>query len=151
MSYYCKHLGDGRFDHRLYSSQGENLYPYLPSVPEHGEDQMVLVTGFKWLVEGQTATSIYKVVDIPPEPAEVTRYSVRSIIRELKKADKFAAVRQLLEGANYDWDFVGSNYLASDDPDFATMIGAVVQAGIMTQAELDAMLPKCLWEQTPMA
>ena len=79
------------------------------------------------------------------EPGEATRYSVRSIIRELKACGKYDAVRSLLEAAKYDWEFIGSNYLASDDNDFQQMLSTVVQQGIMTRADINAILPKCIW------
>ena len=79
------------------------------------------------------------------DPNDTTKYSVRSIIRKLKEIGKFDAIRQLLEAAKFDWEFLGSNYLAANDADFQRMLSAAVERGILTRSEIESMLPNCIW------
>lgn len=78
---------------------------------------------------------------------EVTdmRYSVRSIIREVRKLGLYDQFRALLEQSRRDWDFIGANYIASDDEDFLAMSDALVSSGIITRKALDEMLLRCVW------
>ena len=73
------------------------------------------------------------------------RYSVRSIIREVRELGKYDQFRAFLESAKFDWDFVGANYLAATDPDFVRMCEGIIKANIISREELDALLPKCIW------
>ena len=118
-------------------------YNYVSTAPTGGEGETVVCVGYTRL--GDDFTGVYKVVQM--SSGEETRYSVRSIIRELRAAGKYDAVRQLLESARLDWDFVGANYLSTADEDFQAMCAAIISAEIATEVELDALLAKCLWEE----
>lgn len=79
------------------------------------------------------------------------KYSTLSIKRELNKLirdDGISAwkrAKALLQDAEYWDDFILANYLSEQDEVFKTACGAMVARGIVTQAELDEMLPKCVW------
>lgn len=118
-------------------------YDYVSTAPEPTEGESIVCVGYTRL--GDDFTGVYRVT--PPTPTEETRYSVRSIIRELRAAGKYDAVRAMLEAAKLDWDFVGANYLSTADADFLAMCKAIVSAEIATEAELNALLAKCLWEE----
>ena len=80
-----------------------------------------------------------------------TKYSTLSIKRELDKLireDGMSAWKRakgLLQDAEYWDDFILANYLSEQDNVFKTACGAIVERGIVTQEELDALLPKCIW------
>lgn len=76
---------------------------------------------------------------------EIMKYSVRSIIREMRSVNKYDEFRAFLEAARYDWEFIGSNYLADGDADFEIMKQRLVESGIVSKQELDTLLLKCEW------
>ena len=82
---------------------------------------------------------------------ETMKYSTLSIKRELDKLireDGISAwkrAKALLQDAEYWDDFILANYLSEQDEVFKTACGAMVARQIVTQAELDALLPKCVW------
>lgn len=73
------------------------------------------------------------------------RYSTLSIKRELAKIWKWEAAKALLTSSGYWDDYVLANYLSEQDEAFKAACGEMVARGIVTQAELDALLPKCIW------
>lgn len=94
-------------------------------------------------------------IDIAHDWAETSRkaegkygpmkYSTLSIKRELSKLGAWTATKQLLETAGYWDDYVLANYLSATDEVFVTACAALVANGIVTQAELDELLPLCAW------
>ncbi len=79
------------------------------------------------------------------ESPHVERYSVRAVIGELRASGAWQTVRQMLVASDYLDMFLASNYLSSVDQDFRSACAALVEHGVMTRAELDAMLARCLW------
>jgi hypothetical protein len=118
-------------------------YDYVSTSPTPTEGETVVCVVYTRL--GDDFTGVYKVVRGSAD--EEIRYSVRSIIRELRYAGKYDAVRQLLESARLDWDFIGANYLSTADADFQAMCEAIISAEIATEQELDELLAKCIWEE----
>ncbi len=100
-------------------------YDAIIQAPEPVDGESYCLSG--WTRIGDEFHATFTIIPKPIPTEEATRYSVRSIIRELKACGKYDAVRSLLETAKYDWEFVGSNYLVSDDADFQKMLTAVVE------------------------
>lgn len=119
-------------------------YDGVISAPEPQEGKDFVMSG--WTRVGDDFHAVFREIEVTI-PHDVIRYSVRSIIRELRAAGKYDAVRQLLESARLDWDFVGANYLSTADADFQAMCEAIISAEIANEAELDALLAKCIWEE----
>ena len=80
-----------------------------------------------------------------PIEGEFMKYSVIRIIEAMRGLGKYEEFRAMLEAARLDWDFVGANYMAENHPSFVRMCAALVESGIVTKAQLDEMLPKCIW------
>ena len=79
-----------------------------------------------------------------PEPPPA-KYSTLSIKRELAALGRWEAAKQLIEASGAWDDYILANYLAEGDPVFVAARMAFVERGILTQEELDELLPKCLW------
>ena len=89
---------------------------------------------------------VFRQVDESEMPKEnPMKYSTLSIKRELSKLGKWEAAKDLLAAFGYWDDYSLANYLSEKDEVFKTACGAMVARGIVTQAELDALLPKCKW------
>lgn len=88
---------------------------------------------------------VYTETDEPIDGYEPMKYSVVSIIEAMRGIGKYEEFRAMLEAARLDWDFVGANYMAANHPAFMRMCGALVESGIVTKAQLDDMLPRCVW------
>ncbi len=73
------------------------------------------------------------------------KYSTLSIKRELAALGKWDAAKELLTASGYWDDYVLANYLSEADPVFKTACAALVARGIVTDAELEELLPKCVW------
>ena len=80
-----------------------------------------------------------------PIEGEFMRYSTLSIKRELSKLGRWDAAKALLEASGYWDDYVLANYLAEQDEAFKAACAGMVAAGIVTEAELKELLPKCIW------
>ena len=76
---------------------------------------------------------------------EDMKYSTLSIKRELAALGKWDAAKALMESSGVWDDYILANYLAENDPVFVAAKTAFVAAGILTQAQLDDLLPKCVW------
>lgn len=75
----------------------------------------------------------------------VMKYSVVKIIEAMRGIGKYEQFRAMIESARLDWDFIGANYMSEDHPAFVRMCAALVDGGIVAKAQLDEMLPKCVW------
>ena len=80
-----------------------------------------------------------------PKEGEFMKYSTLSIKRELSKLGKWEAAKALLTASGYWDDYVLANYLSEQDEVFKAACGEMVARGIVTKAELDELLPKCVW------
>lgn len=108
--------------------------------PQTAPDEAAVPTGYV-----RTADGYMRTYDVIPAQPPVVRYSTLLICRELRSIGKWDAVKSLLtQGGVWD-DYYLANYLASNDSVFDAALKAVVDAGILTKAELDALLPKCVW------
>lgn len=87
----------------------------------------------------------YTETQIPIQGGDIVKYSTLSIKRELAQLGKWDAAKSLMESQGVWDDYILANYLAENDPVFAAARGAFIAAGILTQNELDEMLPKCIW------
>lgn len=96
-------------------------------------------------IDPADASRVYTETDEPIDGYEPMKYSVVSIIEAMRGIGKYEEFRAMLEAARLDWDFVGSNYIAENHPSFVRMCGALVESGIVTKAQLDEMLPRCVW------
>lgn len=102
-------------------------------------------------IDPADAGRVYTETDEPVEGHEPMKYSTLSIKRELDKLirdDGISAWKRakvLLQDAEYWDDFILANYLSEQDEVFKTACGTMVERGIVTKAELDALLPKCVW------
>lgn len=83
--------------------------------------------------------------DITVAEAEPMKYSTLSIKRELAKIGKWDATKALLTASGYWDDYVLANYLDEQDEVFKTACGTLVAQGIVTEGELNELLPKCEW------
>ena len=92
-------------------------------------------------------SSVWLQIDESLIPADggAMKYSTLSIKRELAKLGAWTATKQLLETAGYWDDFILANYLSATDEVFRTACAALVSSGIVTQAQLDELLPLCVW------
>ena len=73
------------------------------------------------------------------------KYSTLSIKRELANIGKWDATKELLTASGYWDDYILANYLAENDHVFKVACDALVARGILTEEEIKALLPKCLW------
>lgn len=88
---------------------------------------------------------IYTETNEPIKGYVPMKYSTLSIKRELAALGKWDAAKALIE-KNGAWDdYILANYLAETDRVFAAAKTAFVAAGILTQAQLNELLPKCVW------
>lgn len=71
------------------------------------------------------------------EIPRVKKYSTLKIIRAL--GDQWPAYRQMIEDAGFSDQFFAANYLASDDPVFASFLAGVPE-------ELKERLDECEWD-----
>lgn len=88
---------------------------------------------------------VYTETDEPIEGYEAMKYSTLSIKRELAKIGKWDITKELLNTAGYWDDYVLANYLSETDEVFKTACAALVARGIVTESELNALLPRCVW------
>lgn len=79
------------------------------------------------------------------EPSDVVKYSILSIKRELAALGKWDDVKSLLSAAGALDDVYVANYFASNDRVFLQFCTAVVERGMLTQEQLDELLPRCIW------
>lgn len=124
-------------------------YDYVSTAPEPTEGETVLCIGFTRL--GDDFTGIYKVIPAPPEPVEPTRYDTLYLMRNLNARGKWSAVKALLAEADLLDTYYVATYIGDDDPMFAQFCGGVVQAGILTQAELDEVLAASVCDEQSQA
>lgn len=96
-------------------------------------------------VDPADAGRVYTETDEPIDVYEPMKYSVVSIIEAMRGLGKYEEFRSMLEAARLDWDFVGANYMADNHPAFVRMCGALVESGIVTKAQIDDILQKCVW------
>ena len=78
-------------------------------------------------------------------PLDVFKYSILSIKRELSALGKWDDVKSLLSAAGALDDVYVANYFASNDRVFLQFCTAVVERGMLTQEQLDELLPHCIW------
>lgn len=77
---------------------------------------------------------------VPPE-----RFSLRSIVRELKAAGKWPLVRDWLRSSDWEDEWLVSTYLAADDPLFVAATNAVVGSALLSLSELQEVLSRSAW------
>lgn len=106
------------------------------------EDEQSVVNGF--VVDGWNVVETGEEHEVVDE-AEPMKYSTLSIKRELAKIGKWDTAKELLTASGYWDDYVLANYLSETDQVFKTACAALVACGIVTDAELDKLLPKCVW------
>lgn len=74
-------------------------------------------------------------------------YSRIALARELDAIGKWEATKALLE-KHKAWDeYVLATWLEADDPMFVAAIQLLKEAQIITQEQLDDILPRCLWTE----
>lgn len=73
------------------------------------------------------------------------KYSTLMIKRELAKIGKWDATKQFLEIADAWDDYVLANYISENDPLFVQMRDALERRGVVSNAQLNNLLPKCIW------
>lgn len=123
------------------TKEAHGWYALDDATPAPREGYYYTPTGYEKTESGYRRTWEEHALAKPP-----IRYSVKKVIAALRTAGKWATVKSALIAANYYEEFLGSNYLAADDADFGAACAGLVAGGIVTQAELDAMLPNCHWE-----
>ena len=80
-----------------------------------------------------------------PRP-RVRTYSKYLITRALMARDKYALFKEVVTSAGY-WDvWLAAENLTSDDPQFAEIRGQIGSALELSDAEIDAILEECLWQ-----
>ena len=96
-------------------------------------------------IDPADAGRVYTETDEPIDGYEPVKYSVVSIIEAMRGLGKYEEFRSMIEAARLDWDFIGANYMAENHPAFVRMCAALVESGIVTKAQIDEMLPRCVW------
>lgn len=119
--------------------EARGWYNLIAVEPEHDEAHCAEPVGYERVSEG------YKRLYEIRERDDVVKYSTLSIKRELAALSKWETVKSLLGTAGVSDDYYLANYLSSADPVFSRALTGVVEAGILTQEELDELLPKCVW------
>lgn len=100
---------------------------------------------FDEAIDPHSEGRVYAETDEPIEGYEPMKYSTLSIKRELAKIGKWDITKELLNTAGYWDDYVLANYLSENDDVFKTACAALVARGIVTESELNELLPRCVW------
>ena len=118
-----------------------------------GKDEEGIVQSTELWLGGNSSIDNYLELPLGTEikKEESMKYSTLSIKRELDKLireDGISAwkrAKAILQDAEYWDDFILANYLSEQDEVFRTACGALVARNIVTEDEMNELLPKCIW------
>lgn len=100
-----------------------------------------------WKEEGDNIVAVYKMVAtaLLPKPPRV--FSKYKLLVALKEAGKWVLVKAWLEEKAY-WDlYLAAHNFSEDDPYFAEALSAIKQYTGLTDAEVEAVLSKCIYKE----
>lgn len=129
---YAQHIGGGKFASALYAEGGENRFPYV-STAEEREGFTCFCRGFRWLVEGESATGEYEYI---PAPKGRNNYKVADLIWWATTHGYMARADEVLKQMGLYSAALTTRVVDGNDETFAEAFGAVCREIGLTDAEI---------------
>ena len=100
-----------------------------------------------WDETADSIVRIYKQVPDEATPDKARVFSKLKLVAALKEADKWVLVKTWIEERGY-WDYyLAAHNFREDNPLFAEAIAAIKNYARMSDADAEAILSKCIYEE----
>jgi hypothetical protein len=100
-----------------------------------------------WREDGDTLVCVYKSVAQDDAAAGTRVFSKLKLVAALKEADKWVLVKTWIEERGYYDYYVAAQNFREDNPLFKEALAAVKGYARMTDADAEAILSKCIYEE----